>query len=138
MVKKHAYLLKDDYYESRSVGTKARSNKYCSHCNSIIPKGEPHTVHSFYPEFATYPTHNQCNDDFMASLIANSDTKEGGDVTKEYAKVINDALENDELVYMVRDLKDTKLMAVKNVKELLGIGLKPAKDIVDAIHQIYK
>jgi ribosomal protein L7/L12 len=57
---------------------------------------------------------------------------------QEYIKVINDALENDELVYMVRDLKQNKLQAVKNVKETLGIGLKHAKDIIDKIFEIYK
>jgi hypothetical protein len=26
---KHDYLKKEDYYESREVGTRARSDKYC-------------------------------------------------------------------------------------------------------------
>lgn len=68
-IKKHEYLTDEDYYESRSVGTKARSDKQCTHCGKIIPKGEPHEMHHFYPEFTAYPTHKDCINDFMKSLI---------------------------------------------------------------------
>lgn len=137
-VQKHEYLQEEDYYESRGVGTRARGDKWCAHCGQKIPKGEPHTVHSFYPEFASYPTHDRCNQDFKASLRTPADDEEELKVTTAYAKVVDDALENDELVFMVRDLGQSKLQAVKNVKDQLGIGLKQAKDIVDKIHEIYK
>jgi hypothetical protein len=65
---KHEYLKREDYYEARSVGTKARSNKMCVHCGKNIPKGEPHTMHHFYPEFDAYPTHKNCSDKFIKSL----------------------------------------------------------------------
>lgn len=66
--KKHEYLKSEEYYESRSVGTKARSSKTCKHCWKDIPKGEPHDVHHFYPEFNAYPTHTKCTKDFIDSL----------------------------------------------------------------------
>lgn len=65
---KHEYLKSENYYESRSVGTKAHSSKTCEYCGKNIPKGEPHEVHHFYPEFATYPTHTKCVKNFMKSL----------------------------------------------------------------------
>ena len=55
-MKKHEYLKEEDYYESRSVG-KGRTDKTCEHCGKTIPKGSPHEVHHFYPEFESYPTH---------------------------------------------------------------------------------
>lgn len=67
-VEKHEYLERENYYETKGVGTKARSNKTCNHCGETIPMGEPHDVHYFYPEFASYPTHTKCTDDFMESL----------------------------------------------------------------------
>lgn len=137
MSRKHHYLKAEDYYESRSIGSKARSDKYCSHCGSIIPKGEPHTIHTFYPEFNAYPTHNCCNDDFKASLLTEEDIKIAKAVHEDYASVIRDAVENDEVVYLVLDKPLSKLQAVKDVKELLNVGLKTAKDIVDEVHRIY-
>lgn len=67
--KVHEYLEEKDYYESRSVGTKARSSKTCVHCNKTIPKGTPHIMHHFYPEFEAYPTHKGCETEFMKSLL---------------------------------------------------------------------
>jgi len=66
--KKHEYLTKEDYYESRDVGTRARSDKWCEHCGKIIPQGTPHEMHHFYPEFDAYPTHKKCSEPFKESL----------------------------------------------------------------------
>ena len=52
----------EEYYESRSVGTKARSDKTCVQCGKIIPKGTPHVMHHFYPEFEAYATQTQESD----------------------------------------------------------------------------
>lgn len=60
--------MADDFYETRSVGTKARSSKTCEHCGKIIPMGTPHTMAHFYPDFDAYPLHLECEDGFMASL----------------------------------------------------------------------
>jgi hypothetical protein len=65
----HEYLRLEDYYESRSVGTKARRDKRCEYCGKNIPKGTPHDMHHFYPEFNSYPTHKECSDNFVKSLI---------------------------------------------------------------------
>ena len=67
-VVKHDYLKQADYYESRDVGTRARSDKSCSHCGKTIPKGEPHEMHHFYPEFYAYATHKSCSKPFIESL----------------------------------------------------------------------
>ena len=76
--KKHEYLTKEDYYESQSVGTKARSDKICEHCGKSIPKGQPHTVHKFYGdgEYPSYPTHKGCDDEFVKSLRDENDPAE--------------------------------------------------------------
>lgn len=63
----HEYLKAEDYYENRPVG-KGKSDKPCRHCDKIIPKGIPHDVHYFYPEFNAYPTHKECSDKFGESL----------------------------------------------------------------------
>jgi hypothetical protein len=65
---KHEYLKRSDYYENRSVGKGAKSDKYCDHCGKIIKKGIPHDVHHFYPEFDSYPTHKKCTESFIKSL----------------------------------------------------------------------
>ena len=65
---KHEYLKKEDYYEARSVGTKAHSSKICEFCNKNIPKGTPHDMHHFYPEFTAYATHKACSSKFIKSL----------------------------------------------------------------------
>lgn len=65
---KHEYLEKEDYYETRSVGTRARSDKTCECCLEVISKGEPHDMHHFYPEFEAYATHKKCSEEFLASL----------------------------------------------------------------------
>ena len=65
---KHEYLKEEDYYESRSVGTKARSDKTCEHCGKTIKQGTPHEMHHFYPEFASYATHKECVEAFKKSL----------------------------------------------------------------------
>lgn len=54
---KHEYLERENFYETRSVGKKGRITKMCAHCGKDIPKGQPHDVHHFYPEFEAYPTH---------------------------------------------------------------------------------
>lgn len=50
-------LDSEDYYESRTV-TKGKSDKTCCFCGKTIPRGQPHTVHKFYPEFQSYNTHD--------------------------------------------------------------------------------
>lgn len=52
-------LNKDEYYEARHIGTKARTDKTCSYCGGNIPKGQSHDMHHFYPEFYAYPTHDK-------------------------------------------------------------------------------
>ena len=69
MVEKHEYLKEEDYYESRSIGTKARSNKTCDYCGKSIKMGTPHDMHHFYPEFYAYPTHKECSEKFIKSLL---------------------------------------------------------------------
>ena len=64
---KHDYLERDDFYEYRTVN-KGRSNKTCEHCGLDIPIGTPHLMMHFYPEFASYPVHRACEDEFMESL----------------------------------------------------------------------
>lgn len=66
---KHEYLRAEEYYESRGVGTGARSNKTCEHCGDNITKGQPHDMHHFYPDFNAYATHKRCSDPFIKSLI---------------------------------------------------------------------
>ena len=67
-LEKHEWLEEENYYESRSVGTRARSDKTCEFCRGNIPKGVPHTMHHFYPEFEAYPTHKECEKPFMLIL----------------------------------------------------------------------
>ena len=69
MSKKHEYLKRKDFYETKHVGTRAKRDKDCDHCGEIIPKGEPHDVHHFYPEFFSYPTHKSCSEPFKESLL---------------------------------------------------------------------
>lgn len=64
---KHEYLKEEDYYEDRGVKS-GRSNKTCEHCGKSIPKGIPHDVHHFYPEYESYPTHLTCSKAFKKSL----------------------------------------------------------------------
>lgn len=68
MSEKHEYLKRKDYYESRSIGTKARSSKTCEYCGKTISKGTPHEMHHFYPEFYAYATHKNCSKPFIESL----------------------------------------------------------------------
>lgn len=63
-----SHLKKEDFYEFNKVGTRARSDKTCTCCGNIIPKGQPHLVAKFYPEFMSYPIHEDCKDDFMSKL----------------------------------------------------------------------
>ena len=69
MPTKHEYLKQEDYYETRGVGTKARKDKTCVHCGQNIPKGEPHDMHHFYPEFYAEATHKHCSGNFLKSLL---------------------------------------------------------------------
>ena len=50
-------LNSEEYYENRKINS-GRSNKTCCFCGKNIPKGQPHTMHHFYPEFYAYPTHD--------------------------------------------------------------------------------
>lgn len=65
---KHEYLKRDEYYEARQVGTRAKSDKTCEHCGKKIKMGTPHEMHHFYPEFNAYPTHKECSEAFIESL----------------------------------------------------------------------
>jgi len=67
-IHKHEFLMADDFYEFRSVGTRAKSNKHCEYCGKSIPMGTPHEMAHFYPEFEAYAVHKECTEDFMASL----------------------------------------------------------------------
>ena len=63
----HEYLQAEDYYETNSVYS-GRGTYYCAHCGGTIAQGNPSDVHKFYPEFASYRTHNKCSKDFLDSL----------------------------------------------------------------------
>lgn len=65
---KHEYLKANEFYETRSVGTRAHSDKGCEHCGGIIKKGTPHDMNYFYPEFSAYATHKECTQLFIDSL----------------------------------------------------------------------
>jgi hypothetical protein len=65
---KHEYLKAADYYESRSVGTRAKSDKVCEQCGKAIKMGTPHLTHHFYPEYESVPTHIECEKEFKKSL----------------------------------------------------------------------
>jgi hypothetical protein len=67
-LQKHEYLQREEFYEFRNIGTKARSSKTCDHCGKTIPQGEPHLVATFDPEFNGYPIHKECEAGFMNSL----------------------------------------------------------------------
>lgn len=67
-ITKHQFLKKEDYYETRRVGNRGKTDKRCEYCSKIITKGTPHNVHHFYPEFNAYPTHTECSDQFIKSL----------------------------------------------------------------------
>jgi len=71
-IEKHEYLREEDYYESRSI-QKGRTDKYCEGCHKTIPKGMPHLMHHFYPEFDAYATHVECEQIFKDSLITEDD-----------------------------------------------------------------
>lgn len=80
-MKKHEYLQEEDHYEENPIN-RGRIDKYCEHCGKLIPKGQPHMTHKFYPEFDTYATHTMhpdhgdrlqpgevsCSDQFVESL----------------------------------------------------------------------
>ena len=72
----HEYLLAENYYESKSIGSKAKSNKICEHCIKIIKKGTPHYMCHFYPEFHAYPVHKECKILFIESLRTVEEMKE--------------------------------------------------------------
>lgn len=76
MTKKHEFLKIDDFYETRSVGTRARSDKHCSHCGKTIVKGTPHEMAHFYPEFESEALHKECVDPFMESLLTEEEYNE--------------------------------------------------------------
>jgi hypothetical protein len=67
-IKKHEYLLEEEFYEFVRVGTRARSDKRCGHCGKVIPKGEPHLISKFYPEFEGPAIHIDCQKEFLESL----------------------------------------------------------------------
>jgi hypothetical protein len=70
--KEHAheewYNSRENYYESKNVGTRAKSNKTCVTCGKTINIGTPHEMHHFYPEFNAVPTHKECVKQFMKNL----------------------------------------------------------------------
>lgn len=68
MKNKHEYLESENFYEWRSVGTRAKSDKTCEHCGQAIYKDTPHKMAHFYPEFYSYPVHEECTDNFLKSL----------------------------------------------------------------------
>jgi len=136
MADKHDYLRQEDYYESRSVGSKACSDKRCEHCGGTIPKGEPHTVHTFYPEFSAYPTHDRCSKAFEESLLTDADFLT--DVDEDYITMVNTALENDELVLNVKSMCPSQLSAVKFVLKTLHCDVDCARDIVERIFSMVK
>lgn len=91
-------------------------------------------MHHFYPEFQAYPVHNECNDDFMSSLLTAEDIKQRErEEDQERINLINSALENDELVLKVRDAFPSKLMGIKIIKDTLLCNMDTAKEIVDKI-----
>ena len=95
----HDYLTKENYYEGRSI-SKGRKAKTCEHCGGSIPIGQAHTMHHFYPEFDAYPTHDRCNEAFIASLRPDEPEAHGYDprIVLEDEKVkVNECLENDDL-----------------------------------------
>lgn len=57
--------LKENYYETRGVGTGARSSKNCVMCGGTIERGTPHDMHYFYPRFNAYATHKECSEAFL-------------------------------------------------------------------------
>ena len=67
-MKKHEYYQAKDFYEFRSVGTRAQSDKWCGHCGKTITKWTPHLMAKFYPEFEGPAIHKECEDGFMESL----------------------------------------------------------------------
>ncbi len=67
-VVKHDHLRGEDFYETRSVA-RGRTDKICEHCGKIIPKGQPSDMHHFYPEFYASPTHPECSEAFLKSLL---------------------------------------------------------------------
>jgi len=70
--KEHAYKewynSSENYYESKSVGTRAKSDKHCVTCGKTIKMGTPHQMHHFYPEFSAVATHEGCVKQFMKNL----------------------------------------------------------------------
>lgn len=67
-IEKHEYYKEEDFYEFVRVGTRARSDKWCGHCGEKIPKGEPHLMAKFYPEFEGPAIHEKCEQNFLKSL----------------------------------------------------------------------
>lgn len=60
---------KEDYYETKGVGTGARSVKMCGRCGGTILMGIPHDVHTFHNgDYFTVATHKQCTKAFMNNL----------------------------------------------------------------------
>jgi len=103
----HEYLRAEDHYESRSVG-KGRTDKRCAHCGRSIPKGTLHQVHTFYPEFSSYPVHNSCSAAFEVSLIPEVKAEDKTLLDEREKDWVNVQLENDNLVLeLAQVLKDS-------------------------------
>lgn len=68
-LKQHHCLTKEDFYETRGIGTRGKKTKICEHCNGTIQAGRPHDMHHFYPEFEAYATHKKCSKAFLESLL---------------------------------------------------------------------
>ncbi len=138
----HEYLREEDYYESRSVG-KGRTDKTCEHCGGTIPKGTPHQMHSFYPEFSSCAVHNSCSDAFVASLIPKVKPEDKSMLNEKEMDWVNCQLENDdlvrELVQVLRVNNDTILSGIAFLKQAVpGQTLFTYKSLVYGVINVQK
>ena len=63
--------IKEDYYNVRSIGDRARKDKVCKVCGVPILKGTPHDSHTFNTEegfFISFATHINCSEIFINNL----------------------------------------------------------------------
>ena len=62
---------KEDYYNVRPIGDRARKDKVCKSCGEPILKGTPHDSHTFNTEesfYVSFATHTNCSENFLNSL----------------------------------------------------------------------
>jgi len=137
----HDYLKKEDYYESRNIG-KGRRAKTCEHCGGNIPVGEAHTMHHFYPDFEAAPTHNRCNDAFLASLLPNDEPEDYNDThLSEFEKgKVNEFLEHDmichQMLNFIRSTGNTD-SAINHLTGSHGMRKVVAEDYINALCKIH-